>query len=96
MPGISGRVLDIATSHYHSISVARSEDNQIFMWGRCFGQQIQIPMLTTLKCLYYAFAYYASPNIMHQPLIFHSDKETNLADSLRDAFDDPVSIFYKE
>ncbi|XP_043513899.1 RCC1 and BTB domain-containing protein 1-like isoform X2 [Frieseomelitta varia] len=91
IPGISGRVLDIATSHYHFISVAKSEGNQIFIWGQCYGQQIQIPMLTTLKCLYYAFAYYASPNIMHQPFIFHSDKESNLADNLRDAFDDPTT-----
>ena len=66
------------------------------MWGQCYGQKILMPMRTTLKCIYYVFTYYASPNIAHQPFIFHSDKETNLADSLRDAFDDPVSIFYKE
>lgn len=96
IPGISGRVLDIATSHFHHISVARSEGNHIFMWGQCFSQKIKIPMLTPLKCLYYAFAYYASPNIMHQPFIFHNDKEINLTDSVRDAFDDPVGISYKE
>ncbi|KAK9296481.1 hypothetical protein QLX08_009530 [Tetragonisca angustula] len=91
IPGISGRVLDIATSHYHFISVAKNEANQIFMWGQCYGQKILMPMRTTLKCIYYVFTYYASPNIAHQPFIFHSDKETNLADSLRDAFDDPTT-----
>lgn len=93
---LSKRVLDVATSHYHHISVAMTKDNRIYMWGQCLGQKIETPMLTPLKSMYYVFAFYASPTIMHQPLIFHSNEETNLTDSLRDAFDDPVSILYKD
>lgn len=88
-----GRILDIATSHYHHISLAMSEGNRIFMWGQCLGQSIKVPTLTPLKCLYDALAYYAFPPVMHQPLIFHSDEEANVADSLKNAFDDPVCIF---
>ena len=84
-----GRILDIATSHYHHISLAMSEGNRIFMWGQCLGQSIKVPTLTPLKCLYDALAYYAFPPVMHQPLNFHSDEEANIANSLKNAFDDP-------
>ncbi|XP_060815883.1 uncharacterized protein LOC132907131 [Bombus pascuorum] len=86
-----GRILDIATSHYHHISLAMCEGNRIFMWGQCLGQSIKVPILTPLKCLYDALAYYAFPPVMHQPLIFHNDEEANIANSLRNAFDDPTT-----
>lgn len=89
------RILDIATSYYNCISIALCEGNRIFMWGQCLGQNVKVPTLTPLKCLYDVFAFYALPAVMHQPLIFHSDEESNLIDSLREAFDDSVCIFYE-
>ncbi|XP_043798332.1 RCC1 and BTB domain-containing protein 1-like isoform X1 [Apis laboriosa] len=85
------RVLDIATSYYNCISIALCEGNRIFMWGQCLGQNVKVPTLTPLKCLYDVFAFYALPAVMHQPLIFHSDEESNLIDSLREAFDDSTT-----
>lgn len=92
-----GRVLDIAASHYSHISIAMGESNQIFMWGECLGQSITIPMLTGLRCIHDAFARYASPNVMHQPLILHGEEETvGLIDCFKEAFNDQVCIYNKE
>lgn len=92
-----GRVLDIAASHYSHISIAMGESNQIFMWGECLGQSITIPMLTGLRCIHDAFARYASPNVMHQPLILHGEEETvGLIDCFKEAFNDQVRICNKE
>lgn len=91
-----GRVLDIAASHYSHISIAMGESNQIFMWGECLGQSITIPMLTGLRCIHDAFARYASPNVMHQPLILHGEEETvGLIDCFKEAFNDQVCICNK-
>ncbi|XP_061938416.1 RCC1 and BTB domain-containing protein 1 isoform X3 [Apis cerana] len=87
-----GRVLDIAASHYSHISIAMGESNQIFMWGECLGQSITIPMLTGLRCIHDAFARYASPNVMHQPLILHGEEETvGLIDCFKEAFNDQAT-----
>nr|XP_033334893.1 RCC1 and BTB domain-containing protein 1-like [Megalopta genalis] len=77
-------VVDIATSSNHDISIAMGEGNLIFIWGSCLGQNISVPTPTTLSSIHDAFACYASPRIMHQPLV--NNCNFNLLDSLRDAF----------
>ncbi|KOC62519.1 RCC1 and BTB domain-containing protein 1 [Habropoda laboriosa] len=86
-----GRVLDIAASNCNHISVAMGIGNQVYIWGQCLGQRIKVPTLTPLRCLHDAFACYGCPSVMHQPLILHDDDEINLTNSLREAFDDPIT-----
>ncbi|CAL7941035.1 unnamed protein product [Xylocopa violacea] len=87
-----GRILDIATSHYNSISIAEGEGNQIFMWGQCLGQSITVPTLTSLEYIHDVFACFSSCNVMHEPLILHGEEEdVGVADSFREAFDDPTT-----
>lgn len=88
-----GRVLDIAASHWNNISVAMGITYEIFVWGQCLGMSIIIPIATPLRRLHDAFACYASPSVMHQPLILNREEETNLMDSMKKAFDDPVRYF---
>ncbi|XP_076757246.1 uncharacterized protein LOC143427199 [Xylocopa sonorina] len=90
VPGM-GRILDIAASHYNHISVAMCNNNEIFVWGHCLTQSIKTPMLTRLRSMHDAFAYFASPSVTYQPLVLHNDGETNLLDSLRKAFDDSTT-----
>lgn len=88
------RVLDVATSHYNHISIAMAEGNRIFMWGECLGQSITFPVLTTLGSLHDVFARYASPRVMHQPLVLHDEEpDVNLIDCFREAFNDQVCIY---
>lgn len=86
-----GIVLDIASSHYSHASIAMAKGNRIFMWGLCCGQKVNVPTLTILKSLHDGFAFYVYPRVMHCPLIL--ENETNLIDSLKEAFDDPVCTF---
>ncbi|KAK1124707.1 hypothetical protein K0M31_006071 [Melipona bicolor] len=84
-----GRVLDIASSHYNHISVAMGEGNRIFMWGECLGQIITVPILVTVASLHDVFARYASPSVMHQPLVLYGEEpDMSLTDYFRNAFDD--------
>ena len=89
-----GRVLDIASSHYNHISVAMGEGNRIFMWGECLGQIITVPTLITVASLHDVFAHYASPSVMHQPLLLYGEEpDMSLTDYFRNAFDDQVRIY---
>lgn len=89
-----GRVLDIASSHYNYISVAMGEGNRIFIWGECLGQIITVPTLVTEASLHDVFARYASPSVMHQPLVLYGEElEMSLTDCFRNAFDDQVRIY---
>nr|XP_031850184.1 RCC1 and BTB domain-containing protein 1-like isoform X1 [Nomia melanderi] len=83
------KVLDIASSHSTNISIAMGDSNQIFIWGSCLGQYIKAPTLTSVRCIYDAFANYATPRVMHKPLILHEDKTIHILQSLKDAFNDP-------
>ncbi|XP_053998303.1 RCC1 and BTB domain-containing protein 1-like isoform X1 [Hylaeus anthracinus] len=86
---IMGRILDVATSHYNHISIAMTEANQIFLWGQCLGLNVTEPIQFPVGCMHDALAYYASPGVMHQPLILHDEKEEmSLTDCLKEAFDD--------
>lgn len=45
-----------------------------------------------LRCIHDAFARYASPNVMHQPLILHGEEETvGLIDCFKEAFNDQAT-----
>lgn len=50
------------------------------------------PMATPLPHIHDALACYATPSVMHQPLILNAEEEQGILDSLRNAFDDPVSV----
>ncbi|OAD52202.1 RCC1 and BTB domain-containing protein 1 [Eufriesea mexicana] len=86
-----GKVLDIASSHYNHVNIAMAKDNRIFIWGHCCGQIVRAPILTVLKCLHDGLAFYAYPRVMHRPLILQDHKETNLTNSLKEAFDNPTT-----
>lgn len=89
-----GRVLDIASSHYNHISVAMGEGNRIFMWGECLGQIITAPTLINVASLHDVFARYASPSVMHQPLLLYGEEpDMSLTDYFRNAFDDQARIY---
>lgn len=85
-----GRVADIAALHYTHISIAMGQGGRIFMWGQCCGQSIMSPMVTPLTTIHDALACYASPSVMHQPLLLYSEGETSILDCLKEAFDDSV------
>ncbi|XP_076648701.1 RCC1 and BTB domain-containing protein 1-like isoform X2 [Halictus rubicundus] len=83
------KVVDIAASCHHNISIAMGTNNRIYMWGQCLGQNIKVPTLTSVSSIHDAFAYYASSRVMHQPLIFHKNNENRVLGSLKCAFNDP-------
>ncbi|CAK9815309.1 RCC1 and BTB domain-containing protein 1 [Anthophora plagiata] len=85
------KVIDIAATNSNHMSTAMDMDNRIYIWGHCRGLHIYVPTVTPLTCLHDAFACYGNPTVMHQPLIFHDDDETNLKNSLRKAFDDATT-----
>ena len=88
---LAGRVLDIAASHYHHISVAMGEDNRVFVWGHGLWQSITVPTLTPHTCLHAAFACYATSSVMHKPFLLRVGGTTTLTDCLKVAFDDPTT-----
>ena len=88
MPSI-GKVLDVAATHYNHISVAMGEDKRVFIWGHCLQQRVQIPTLTSHRCLYDALACYATPNVMHKPFELRDTKATVLPAYMNEAFDNP-------
>lgn len=89
-----GRVCDIAAVHCNHISAALVEGGKIFMWGHCRGQSVTTPTLTPLLYLHDVFACYATPSVMHEPLVLYGQDETSILDYLKQAFDDPVSFYY--
>ncbi|XP_033342522.2 RCC1 and BTB domain-containing protein 2 isoform X2 [Megalopta genalis] len=82
-------IVDIATSANHNISIAMEKGNRIFVWGLCLGYSINVPTLTTLSSIHDAFACFAVPKVMHQPLL--NNCKFNLFDSLRNAFNDETT-----
>lgn len=90
----TGKVLDVAATHYNHISVAMGEGNRVFIWGHCLEQCINIPMLTPHRCLYDALACYATPNVMHKPFKLCDQKTALLKVCLHQAFNDPVGSLY--
>ncbi|XP_017879431.1 RCC1 and BTB domain-containing protein 1-like, partial [Ceratina calcarata] len=82
-----GRVYDIATCWCQNMSVAMSDTNRIFIWGYCVDKDINVPTLTSLRCLQDSFAFYSSEIYCHL-LIVNDEKETNVMDSMEEAFDD--------
>lgn len=85
-----GRVTDIAAVHYNHISLAVAHDGRVFMWGQCRGQSVMTPTLTPFANLHEALAAYATPSVMHTPMILYYEEETSILDCLKQAFDDPV------
>ncbi|XP_012230297.1 RCC1 and BTB domain-containing protein 1 [Linepithema humile] len=83
-----GRVSDIAALHYNHISVAVGEGGCVYMWGHCRGQSITTPTATPFSSIHDALACYASPSVMHEPLVLHTDEESSILESLGAAFDD--------
>ncbi|XP_012252206.2 RCC1 and BTB domain-containing protein 1-like isoform X2 [Athalia rosae] len=86
-----GRVSDIAAVHYNHISVAVGQGGRVFMWGQCRGQSVTTPTATRLLHPHDALAFYATPSVMHRPLLLHAEEETGILDSLRQAFDDATT-----
>ncbi|XP_078046231.1 RCC1 and BTB domain-containing protein 1-like [Augochlora pura] len=82
-------ILDIATSHDHFMSIAMGKGNRIFVWGLCLGQSIKVPTLTNLSSIHDAFACYALPKVMHEPLVKNCN--LNLIESLRNAFNNETT-----
>ena len=89
-----GRISDIAALHYNHISVVMGQGGKIYMWGQCRGQSVTTPMATPLPHIHDALACYATPSVMHQPLILHAEEEVSIIESLRNAFDDQVCLIY--
>lgn len=85
-----GRVSDIAALHYNHISVAVGEGGCVYMWGHCRGQSVTTPTATPFSSIHDALACYASPSVMHEPLILHTNEEFSILESLGAAFDDSV------
>ncbi|XP_033209361.1 RCC1 and BTB domain-containing protein 1-like isoform X2 [Belonocnema kinseyi] len=86
-----GRVSDIAALHYNHISVAVGQGGKIFMWGQCRGQSVTSPVATFLPHIHDALACYATPSVMHEPLILNADEDHGILECLKQAFDDPVT-----
>ncbi|XP_015608978.1 RCC1 and BTB domain-containing protein 1 isoform X3 [Cephus cinctus] len=86
-----GRVSDIAALHCNHISVAVGQGGRIFMWGQCRGQSVTRPTATPLATIHEALACYATPSVMHKPLILHAEEEIGILDCLKQAFDDPIT-----
>ena len=86
-----GRVTDIAAVHNNHISIAIGHDARVFMWGQCRGQSVTTPTPTPFANLHEVLAAYATPGVMHTPLILYYEEETSILDCLKYAFDDPVS-----
>lgn len=87
-----GRVSDIAALHYNHISVAVGQGGRIFMWGQCRGQSVTSPVATYLPHIHDALACYATPSVMHEPLVLNADEDSGILGCLKQAFDDPVEI----
>ncbi|XP_020287366.1 RCC1 and BTB domain-containing protein 1-like [Pseudomyrmex gracilis] len=83
-----GRVFDIAALHYSHISVAVGEGGCVYMWGHCRGQSVLVPTVTPFSSVHDVLASYASPSVMHKPLILHMDEESSILECLGNAFDD--------
>lgn len=86
-----GRVSDIAALHYNHISVAVGKGGKVFMWGQCLGQNITWPTPTLLPHIHDVLARYATPSVMHVPLVLYNEEECGIVESMKLAFDDPVS-----
>ncbi|XP_076290799.1 RCC1 and BTB domain-containing protein 1 isoform X2 [Lasioglossum baleicum] len=84
-------VVDIATSCHHHISFAMDTNNRVFMWGQCLGRNLIVPTLTSVSSIHDAFAFYASPKVMHKPLIFYNNNKNSTLDSLKCLFNDPTT-----
>ncbi|XP_012274821.1 RCC1 and BTB domain-containing protein 1 [Orussus abietinus] len=85
-----GRISDIAALHYNHISVAVGQGGRVFMWGQCRGQSVTLPTPTLLLTLHDVLACYASPSVMHRPLLY-AEQEMSVLDSLREAFNDSTT-----
>ncbi|EZA54598.1 hypothetical protein DMN91_007313 [Ooceraea biroi] len=83
-----GRISDIAALHYSHISVAVGKGGRVYMWGHCRGQSISTPTATPFSNIHDALACYASPSVMHKPLVLRMDKQSNILECLGSAFDD--------
>ncbi|XP_018392811.1 PREDICTED: RCC1 and BTB domain-containing protein 1-like [Cyphomyrmex costatus] len=86
-----GRVLDIAASYCHDISIAIGKEGRLYVWGYCHGQTVMTPIVTPFSDVHNAIASYATSNIMHKPLILNGNEELGILKCLKTAFDDHLT-----
>ncbi|KMQ94954.1 rcc1 and btb domain-containing protein 1 [Lasius niger] len=87
-----GKVLDIAAYGYLSVAIGSNET--VYVWGDCFGQDINTPFPTEFSRIHDAFAY-SKWRVMYKPLNVSMDdyeyveEVLNILKSLGAGFDDP-------
>ncbi|XP_067014556.2 RCC1 and BTB domain-containing protein 1 isoform X1 [Anabrus simplex] len=84
-----GRIVDIAATHYTHISAVMTQSFRVYMWGQCRGQSVSTPVLTPFPSLHDVFASFATPSVMWQPMEVDDQASEKVADSVRNAFNDP-------
>jgi RCC1 and BTB domain-containing protein len=64
----------------------------MFVWYNITGQNVTCPTETSFTSLHDVFACFATPSVMWKPVEVDVDAAERVTDSLKLAFDDPVSI----
>ncbi|XP_035479166.1 RCC1 and BTB domain-containing protein 1 [Scophthalmus maximus] len=81
------RVVEIAACHSTHISAAKTQSEQVYMWGHCRGQSIAQPQLTHFSVTDDVFALFATPSVMWRLMSVERDEFLTVAEALRKEFD---------
>lgn len=83
------RVVEIAACHSTHTSAAKTQNGQVYMWGQCRGQSLQLPTLTHFSCTDDVFAGFASPSVMWRLVSVDPEDFLTVSEALRKEFDSP-------
>ncbi|XP_065333527.1 RCC1 and BTB domain-containing protein 1-like [Cloeon dipterum] len=90
-----GRVKDIAASCIQNHPCADVNDkNQVFMWGRCRGQLISCPKLTSFSSLDEVCATVAYPANTFRTLRLNQTSDYSINDSLKLSFEETADFVF--
>ncbi|XP_034282767.1 RCC1 and BTB domain-containing protein 2 isoform X5 [Pantherophis guttatus] len=83
------RIVEIAACHSSHTSAAKTQGDDVYMWGQCRGQSIILPFLTHFCCTDDVFACFATPAVTWRLLSVEPDNHLTIAQSIKKAFDNP-------
>uniref|UniRef100_A0A8D3DKR5 BTB domain-containing protein n=1 Tax=Scophthalmus maximus TaxID=52904 RepID=A0A8D3DKR5_SCOMX len=84
-----GRVVEVAACHSTHTSAAKTNSEQVYMWGHCRGQSFFLPQLTDFAATDDVFACFATPSVMWRLLSIEDEDVPTVAEALWKEFDSP-------
>ncbi|CAI4233274.1 unnamed protein product [Auanema sp. JU1783] len=86
-----GLITEVGAVHSCNVTAVSNKNGKVFMWGHLRGQTVSVPIETRFRRVDDCFSCFASPAVSFRMLYFQNSRQKTILDSLKVAFDDPIS-----